>query len=45
MKKILLTTVLSLFALFGEAQENKFAANRSENAVALITSQMVISDE
>lgn len=45
MKKILLTTVLCLFVLFVEAQENKFAANRSENAVALITSQMDISDE
>ena len=45
MKKILLTTILCLFALFVEAQENKFAANRSENAVALITSQMDISDE
>ena len=45
MKKILLTTILCLFALFSEAQENKFAANRSENAIALITSQMDISDE
>ena len=45
MKKILLTTILCLFALFAEAQENKFAANRSENAVALITSKMDISDE
>jgi hypothetical protein len=44
MKKILFTTILCLFALFAEAQENKFAANRSENAVALITSQMEISD-
>lgn len=44
MKKILLTTILCLFALFADAQENKFAANRSENAVALITSQMEISD-
>lgn len=40
-----MTTILCLFALFAEAQENKFAANRSENAVALITSQMDISDE
>ena len=44
MKKILFTTILCLFALFAEAQENKFAANRSENAVALITSQLEISD-
>lgn len=44
MKKILITTALCLFALFAEAQDNKFAANRSENAVALITSQMEISD-
>ena len=44
MKKIIVTTVLCLFALFLEAQENKFAANRSENAVALISSQMEISD-
>jgi hypothetical protein len=33
MKKILFTAVLCLFTLFVEAQENKFAANRSENAV------------
>ncbi|MGB0480518.1 MAG: hypothetical protein ACPGHD_06680 [Flavobacteriaceae bacterium] len=45
MKKILLTTILFLFALFSEAQENKFAANRSQNAITLITSQMDISDE
>ena len=45
MKKILFTAVLCLFTLIVEAQENKFAANRSENAVALITSQMDISDE
>ena len=44
MKKILFAAVLCLFTLIGEAQENKFAANRSENAVALITSQMEISD-
>jgi hypothetical protein len=44
MKKILFTAVLCLFTLIGEAQENKFTANRSENAVALITSQMEISD-
>ena len=44
MKKILFTTVLCLFALFVQAQENKFAANRAENAVALISAQMDISD-
>ena len=44
MKKIIITTVLCLFAFIAEAQENKFAANRSENAVALISSQMEISD-
>ena len=44
MKKIIITTVLCLFAFIAEAQENKFAANRSENAVALISSQMDISD-
>ena len=44
MKKIIVTTVLCVFALFLEAQENKFAANRSENAVALISSPMEISD-
>ena len=44
MKKILITTALCLFTMFAEAQENKFAANRSENAVALITSQMEISN-
>lgn len=44
MKKIIITTVLCLFAFIAEAQENKFVANRSENAVALISSQMDISD-
>jgi hypothetical protein len=44
MKKIIITTLLCLFALFIEAQENKFAANRAENAVALISAQMDISD-
>ena len=44
MKKILFTTVLCLFALFVQARENKFAANRAENAVALISAQMDISD-
>jgi len=44
MKKIILTTALCLFTFVMEAQENKFAANRSENAVALISSQMEISD-
>lgn len=44
MKKIIITTLLCLFALFLEAQENKFAANRAENAVALISAQMDISD-
>lgn len=44
MKKIIITTLLCLFTLFLEAQENKFAANRAENAVALISAQMDISD-
>jgi hypothetical protein len=44
MKKIIITTALCLFAFVLQAQENKFAANRSENAVALISSQMDISD-
>ena len=44
MKKIILTTALCLFTFVMEAQENKIAANRSENAVALISSQMEISD-
>ena len=44
MKKIVINIVFCLFALIVGAQENKFAANRAENALALISSQMDISD-
>ena len=44
MKKIILVSIMALFVTFTQAQENKFAANRAENAVSLITQNMQISD-
>ena len=32
------------FAIFTQAQENKFAANRADNAVSLVKANMEISD-
>ena len=44
MKKIILVSIMAFFITFTEAQENKFAANRADNAVSLITENMQISD-
>ena len=44
MKKIILVCVMAFFAIFTQAQENKFAANRADNAVSLVKANMEISD-
>ena len=44
MKKIILVFIIAFFVTFTQAQENKFAANRADNAVSLITKNMQISD-
>ena len=44
MKKIILVCVMAFFATFTQSQENKFAANRADNAVSLIKANMEISD-
>ena len=44
MKKIILISIIVFFVTFTQAQENKFAANRADNAVSLITKNMQISD-
>ena len=44
MKKIITFCAILLFTLFAEAQENKFAANRADNAVSLVKANMEISD-
>ena len=44
MKKIILVYIMAFFVNFTQAQENKFAANRADNAVSLITKNMQISD-
>ena len=44
MKKIILVSIMALFDTFTLAQENKFAADRADNAVSLITENMQISD-
>lgn len=44
MTKLALTILLMFSTLFLCAQENRFAMNRSQNAVKLITSQMQISE-
>jgi hypothetical protein len=44
MKKIILISIFAFFITFTQAQENKFAANRAENAVSLITKNMQISN-
>ena len=43
MKKIILVFIVAFFVTFNQAQENKFAANRADNAVSLITKNMQIS--
>ena len=44
MKKIILVCVMAFFVTFNQAQENKFASNRADNAISLITENMQISD-
>ncbi len=44
MKKIILISIIVFFVTFTQAQENKFAAKRADNAVSLITKNMQISD-
>ena len=44
MKNIILVCFMAFFVTFTQAQKNKFAANRAENAVSLITANMEISD-
>ena len=44
MKNIILVCFMAFFVTFTQAQENKFAANRAENAVSLIKANMEISD-
>ena len=44
MKKIIILCILAFFVTFTQAQKNKFAANRAENAVSLIKANMEISD-
>ena len=44
MKKIILVYIMAFFVNFTQAQENKFAANRADNAVTLITENMQLSD-
>ena len=44
MKKIILVFIMAFFATFTQAQENKFASDRAENAVSLIMKNMQISD-
>ena len=44
MKKIILVYIMVFFVNFTQAQENKFAANRADNAVTLITENMQLSD-
>ena len=44
MKKIFLVSILAFFVTFTQAQENKFASDRADNAVSLITKNMQMSD-
>ena len=44
MKKIILIFTVTFFVTFTQAQENKYAANRADNAVSLIAENMQISD-
>ena len=44
MKKIIIVCILVFFVTFTQAQKNKFAADRAENAVSLIKANMEISD-
>ena len=44
MKKIILVSIMAFFVTFTQAQENKFAANRADNAVSVISENMQLSD-
>ena len=44
MKNIILVCFMPFFVTFTQAQKNKFAENRAENAVSLIKANMEISD-
>ncbi len=44
MKNIILVCFVAFFVTFTQAQKNKYAANRAENAVSLIKANMEISD-
>lgn len=44
MKKIILTCAFAIFAFVAQAQENKFAAKRSANAIEYISSNMDLSE-
>lgn len=44
MKNIILVCFMLFFVTFTQAQKNKFAENRAENAVSLIKANMEISD-
>lgn len=44
MKNIILVFFMTFFVTFTQAQKNKYAANRAENAVSLIKANMEISD-
>ena len=44
MKNIILVCFMAFFVTFTQAQKNKYAANRAENAVSLIKANMEISD-
>ena len=44
MKKIILVSIMAFFVTFTQAQKNKFAADRADNAVSLIAENMQISD-
>ena len=44
MNNIILVCFMAFFVTFTQAQKNKYAANRAENAVSLIKANMEISD-
>jgi len=44
MKKIIFTSIFTILSFFTEAQENKFAAKRTANAIEYISSKMDLSD-
>ena len=44
MKKIILAFLFTIISFFAEAQENKFAAKRTANAIEYISSKMDLSE-